>query len=157
MTRQDPYKKGVHRAWLGERGGEVFFTTLAEHTADTGFADKCRTLAQLESCIGHLLEPLLEEGENLAPDTQSSREAGVQLGGMTVEEALLAMRPVIEGAVPVLQALADQAPDAHKQQLQLLADHEVALKRFVDLELADEGDQSMALVEEVIGRARDLG
>ena len=69
-------------------------------------------------------------------------------------EALEQMVPVLDPAIERFEKLLEMAPNEDRETVQILVDHEVALKRFAERELAGDPQTSLDPVRAVIERAR---
>ncbi len=121
--------------YVGEMGGDAYFTRLAEHADATAERDKWRLLAALEQATAaRLLDALTERG--IAPpdfDAYVTAAAGraEPRPGVTWRQQMLEMKPRLEQYVAQFQTARDQAPpDGSVIAGDYLA-HEQALLDFV--------------------------
>lgn len=137
--------QALQAAYLGEVGGERFFLTLAE-CLDEG-ADALRTLARLERQTGRRMASLLHR-RGIPPGDEASAAARAEdyarsWRGLDWQQALARLEAEILPFVPQFDALAEQADDADRDDLDALAAHERALLDFT--RVAQRGDPSTAL------------
>ena len=152
------YHNGILQAWRGEQWGRVFFEQLAEAADDGEHRAKWRVLAELEEETGNRLAALLgDAAEPASAEEFRPVDAAVaaysRLGWL---EALERMMTILDPAIERFRELLCQAPYEDRETVQLLLDHEVALKRFAERELAGDPETSLAPVRAVIERARAL-
>ena len=151
------YEDGLFQAWVGELQGEMFFERKAQAVADKqrGQRGKWQELAELERVTGWRMAALLRaKGIELsAPEPNAELLAFVEIfAQMPHAETLAALRPILLAAIDKFEALLRQAPEADRQAVQFLVDHERALLRFVDLEQAG-ADSSVDTVRALIQSA----
>ncbi|MCY3810701.1 MAG: hypothetical protein OXH15_02785 [Gammaproteobacteria bacterium] len=155
-TASDAYRDGIHEAWQGELWGQAFFERLAAATDDADRRAKWLVLAELEEATGNRLAPLIADAEEPpAPDAYRPLESAVAAyGALPWHVAMERMMTILDPAIVRFQELLAQAPAEERDTVQILVDHEVALKRFAERELAGEADASLDPVRAVIERAR---
>lgn len=151
----DSYQSALHRAWVGERQGEVFFAKVAELTAEPEMKRKWTVLAELERRVGIVLADIVETSEGEVIDTQSAEQAAIEFAAAPLPQAMASIVGVIDGAVDRYNALLDDGPEEHARELEILAEHEVALQTFVRRELADQPADSLEEVDELLKELRD--
>ncbi len=152
------YREGMRAAWLGERRGRAFFEQLAEATDDAALRAKWEVLAKLEDATGRCLEPLVARHRK-APNATGSTltaSAAASFVELPYPVALRQMKAVVDPAIDRFKHLLEQAPEADREVVRLLVDHEVALGTFVDKELAGESATSLDATRAVIARAGRL-
>ena len=147
------YQDGIYQAWVGELQGEMFFERKAQAAAEESRgeerSEECRKwkeLAELERVTGRRMAALLEskQVELAAPEMSGQLLAFVDtFAQMPHAEAIAALRPILVAAIERFEALLAQAPDADRQAVQFLVDHEKALLTFVELEEAGHTDASL--------------
>ena len=154
-TDMNDYRNGILLAWRGEQWGRAFFEQLAEATDDPERRAKWKVLAELEEVTGNRLAPLL--GDDADPDSAADFppvDATVAAySGLAWSDALEQMMTILDPAIERFRELLAMAPDEERETVQLLFDHEVALKRFAELELAGKSEMSLQPVHAVIERA----
>ena len=64
------------------------------------------------------------------------------------------MMTLVEPAIERFRELLDMAPKEHREAVQILFDHEVAIRDFAKRELAGDTETSLDPVREVTARAR---
>ena len=155
-TEMDIYRNGIQQAWRGEQWGRAFFERLAEATDDPEHRAKWKVLAELEEETGNRLLPLLgDDAEPPAAENFRPVDAAVAAySGLAWPEALEQMMTILDPAIERFRELLALAPEEDRETVQLLFDHEVALKRFAQRELAGNPQVSLEPVRAVIQRAR---
>jgi len=153
----DAYQASLHRAWVGELRGEVFFATLAQLTADSEMKRKWTVLAELERRVGLALEPIVELPESEAVETDSAAAAAREFAAEPLAEGLASIAGVIDGAVEAYNTLREAGPEAHAAELEILARHEIALQTFVRREVALQAKDSLEEVEGLLEELRSGG
>ena len=155
-TRMNDYRNGILLAWQGEQWGKAFFERLAEATDDPAHRAKWKVLAELEEATGNRLAPLL--GDDADPgsveDLRPVEAAVAAYSRLDWSDALEQMMTILDPAIERFRELLAMAPDEDRETVQILFDHEVALKRFAERELAGDSKTSLAPVRTVIERAR---
>ena len=155
-TEMNDYRDGIQRAWHGEQWGRAFFDQLAEATDDLEHRAKWKVLAELEEETGNRLAQLLgDDAEPTSAEHFPPVDAAVAAYSRLVwPQALEQMMTILDPAIERFRKLLAMAPDEDRETVQLLFDHEVALKRFAQRELAGNPETSLEPVRAVIRRAR---
>ena len=150
------YRDGILSAWRGEQWGREFFALLAAATDDADRRAKWAVLAELERVTGDILLPLVAAGNDDAPaeKREDTDAAAAAYGALPYAEALQQMMTLVEPAIERFRGLVDMAPEEHREAVQILFDHEVAIQDFAKRELAGDTETSLDPVREVIARAR---
>ena len=152
------YEDGIYQAWEGELQGEMFFQRKAQAAADD-HRRKWEELAELERVTGQRMAALLaaKEVELAAPEMPAQLLAFADaFAQMPHAEAIAALRPILVAAIDRFEALLAQAPEADRQAVQFLVDHERALLNFVELEEAGQTDASLDAARALIHAAKGL-
>ena len=150
----DDYQEGILAAWQGEVWGEAFFASLAKAADDGQLRGKWETLAELEAATRDCLAALVA-AQAARPDGLAQAEtAAAAYAQLAHKDAMRQMMTILDPAIERFRGLLDAAPEADREVVQVLVDHEVALKEFAERELADEAETSLAPVRAVIARAR---
>lgn len=155
-TASDAYRDGILEAWQGELWGQAFFERLAAATDDAGQRAKWLVLAELEEATGNRLAPLVADAEE-PPSADAYRpleSAVAAYAALPWGVAMERMMTILDPAIERFQGLLVHAPAEERDTVQILVDHEVALKRFAERELAGEADTSLDAVRAVIARAK---
>ena len=150
------YEDGIYQAWEGELQGEMFFQRKAQAAVDD-HRRKWEELAELERVTGQRMAALLEakEVELAAPEMSAQLLAFAEaFAQMPHAEAIAALRPILVAAIDRFEALLAQAPEADRQAVQFLVDHERALLNFVELEEAGQTDASLDAARALIHAAK---
>jgi len=150
----DGYQASLHRAWVGERQGEVFFATLAELTADPEMKRKWTLLAELERRVGIALERIVDVPEDEVVGTDSVETAARRFAAEPLAEGMASLVAVIDAAVEAYNTMRETGPKAHATELDILARHEIALQTFVRREVALQSADSLEEVESLLGELR---
>ena len=156
-TTSKEYRDGILSAWQGEQWGREFFELLAAATDDADRRAKWEVLGELERATGDTLAPLVAEdadasaSEEQRPDLDAAAAA---YGALPHDEALRQMATLIEPAIERFRGLLEMAPDEHRDAVQILFDHEIAIQQFAERELAGDTATSLDPVRDVIARAR---
>ena len=150
------YRDGILLAWQGEQWGKAFFERIAQATEDAGQRAKWEVLAELEEATGNRLLPLLDpDAERPSAESYRALDNTVDTyAKLSWTEALEQMVPVLDPAIERFERLLELAPNEDRETVQILVDHEVALKRFAERELAGDPRTSLDPVRAVIERAR---
>lgn len=150
------YRDGILSAWQGEQWGREFFELLAAATDDADRRAKWEVLAELERATGDVLLPLVDGDDADAPREKRPEmgTAAAAYAALPHAEALQRMMTLIEPAIERFRELLDMAPEDHREAVQILFDHEVAIQEFAERELAGDTGTSLDPVREVIARAR---
>ena len=150
------YRDGIVEAWHGELWGQAFFERLAAATDDAGHRAKWQVLAELEEATGNRLAPLVADASDPpGVDAYRSLEPAVAAyAALAWPAAMEQMMGILDPAIERFRELLALAPDAERETVQVLFDHEVALKRFAERELAGDAQGSLDPVRAVIERAR---
>lgn len=152
----DAYREGIVQAYQGELWGKAFFERLAAATDDADQRGKWQVLAALEEATGNRIEPLIAD----APDppianVYRSLESAVEVyEALPWHVAMERMMTILDPAIERFQELLAQAPVEERDTVQILVDHELALKQFAERELAGDGAKSLDPVLAVIKRAQ---
>ena len=149
------YRDGITQAWQGELWGKAFFERLAAATAGAERRAKWHMLADLEEAMGNRLAPLVADGFD-PPSADAYRPLDAAVATYAAPpwpESMERMTTILDPAIERFQELLAEAPVAERDTVQLLLDHEVALKRFAERELAGNSDTSLEPVRAVIARA----
>ena len=147
------YRDGILSAWQGEQWGREFFELLAAATDDADRRTKWKVLGELERVTGDILAPLVAADAS-AEERPSPGAAAAAYGALPYAEALQRMMTLVEPAIERFRELLDMAPEEHREAMQILLDHEVAIEQFAKRELAGETVTSLDPVRDVIARAR---
>ena len=149
------YRDGILSAWQGEQWGREFFELLAAATDDADRRAKWEVLAELERATGDTLAPLVaDDADASAEERPNLGAAAAAYGALPYAEALQQMMTLVEPAIERFRGLLGMAPEEHREAMQILLDHEVAIEQFAKRELAGETEASLDPAREVIARAR---
>ena len=147
------YRDGILSAWQGEQWGREFFELLAAATDDADRRSKWEVLAELERATGDTLAPLVADDAS-AEKRADMDAAAAAYAALPHAEALQQMMTLVEPAIERFRELLDMAPEEHREAVQILFDHEVAIEQFAKRELAGDTETSLDPVRDVIARAR---
>ena len=153
----DAYRDGVVQAWQGELWGKVFFEQLAVATDDADHRAKWQVLAVLEEATGNRIEPLIA-GDSDLPSASAYRSVESALAvyqDLPWHEAMERMMLILDPAIERFRELLAQAPAEEREAMQILVDHEIALKQFAERELAGDNATSLDPVRAVIKKAQE--
>lgn len=150
------YREGIRLAWQGEQWGQAFFERLAKSTEDAGHRAKWRVLAELEEATGARLAPLVDDrtAVSLDEEIRPLDAAVAAYSRLPWPEAMQQMMIVLDPAIERFSELLVMAPEEDRETVQILFDHEVALKQFAERELAGDSQCSLDPICAVIERAR---
>ena len=149
------YRDGILSAWRGEQWGREFFELLAAATDNADRRAKWQVLAELERATGDVLAPLVaDDADASAEERPNLGAAAAAYGALPYAEALQRMMTLVEPAIERFRELLHMAPEEHREAMQILLDHEVAIEQFAKRELAGETVTSLDPVRDVIARAR---
>lgn len=151
----DSYQADLQQAWVGELQGEVFFAKLAELTTDASMRQKWTALAELERRVGVVLEDIVDTSQRAAVEMQATEQAAITFSAAPLPQALASIVDLIDGAVESYNAMREKGPEEHSRELEILAEHEIALQTFVRRELADQSSDSMEEVDELLNELRN--
>ena len=146
------YRDGILSAWQGEQWGRQFFELLAAATDDADLRTKWEVLAELERATGDTLTPLVADDAS-AEKRADMEAAAAAYAALPHAEALQQMMTLVEPAIERFRKLLDMAPEEHREVVQILFDHEVAIEQFAKRELAGDTETSLDPVRAVIARA----
>lgn len=157
MGASGAYRDGILQAWQGEVWGQAFFKRLAVATDDADQRMKWSVLAELEEATGNRLAPLVGgSGKPPSADAYRPLESAVAAyAALPWGVAMERMTTILDPAIERFRELLAQAPAEERDTVQILFDHEVALKRFAERELAGETDTSLDPIRAVIERAQE--
>ena len=154
-TESKEYRDGILWAWQGEQWGKEFFELLATATEDSERRAKWEVLGQLEAATGDRLAPLVADDADASAEKRPDlAAAAAAYGQLPYAEALHQMMTLVEPAIERFRRLLDIAPEEHRDAVQILFDHEIAIQQFAERELAGDSETSLDPVREVIARAR---
>ncbi len=149
------YRDGILSAWQGEQWGRRFFELLAAATDDAEQRTKWEVLGELERTTGDTLAPLVADDAASSAERRADVDAAAEsYGALPYAEALQRMTTLVEPAIERFRALLDMAPEEHREAVQILFDHEVAIRQFAQRELAGDSATSLDPARDVIARAR---
>jgi hypothetical protein len=145
-------------AYRGEVSGAILFAGLAERCTGWGRSAQLETLAELERTMGDALVPLVEAHGASRGDgarTRRDAEAGVEMfSGQSWETFLDQFEPTTTDALERYQRLAALAPTGDLPTLQLLIEHEEALREFGRQEQAGNPAGALDRVQRVLADLR---
>ncbi len=154
-TDTSEYRDGILQAWQGEHWGKAFLEQIAERTDDAGHRAKWQVLAQLEEATGNALTPLVDDSAEQDPEGYRQVDTFVaEYAKLSWGEAMEQMMTLLDPAIERFERLLAIAPEEDLEVVQILLDHELALKRFAERELAGDPETSLDSVRAVIERAR---
>ncbi len=156
-TTLKEYRDGILYAWQGEQWGREFFELLAAATDDLDHRAKWEVLGELERATGDTLAPLVAEDADASASEEKRPDlaaAATAYGQLPHDEALRQMATLVEPAIERFRGLLEMAPDEHRDAVQILFDHEIAIQQFAERELAGDTATSLDPVRDVIARAR---
>jgi len=143
-------------AYRGEVSGETLFERLATHFTPIGRDVQMRRLADLERAMGSALGPLLDErgltGGDLDRANREATAAADEIGAQPYATFLASFEPVTTAALDRYRRLAVLSGSRHQPVLELLIDHEEALREFARREVAGDGADSLEPVDAVLDR-----
>ena len=139
------YTAGITNAWHGERWAHVFFSKLADSTESEEHRTKWQALAKLEEVMGNRLNSILETENPSPPDDEPAIDERLSVYlPLTYTDKLKRLSDVVDPAIVMFKELLDHAPAEHRKVVKLLCEHEIAIKEFVERELAQDGSDSLA-------------
>ena len=157
LDEMKEYREGVVAAWQGERQAEAFLSSVASLEEDADRRLKWQALAELEREMGNRLSLLMagdaddatrsEQGLSFEPDAKTYQR-------LPHADAMRQMKAVIEPAVERFRRLLAIAPQTHRETMQLLVDHELALKVFVEREMTGDSKTSLEGVQSILNHLR---
>jgi hypothetical protein len=143
-------------AYRGEILGAAFFGALAAAQPDAERREKLRTLETIEARTATSLRRLVNDAGLHAGDTGEPRRGGEELAAGIEPESwddlmrgLLATLPDFLAKFERLRAAAPRPADP---ALAALVNHERAIERFAELELAHDGRSSLRVLQEHLRR-----
>ena len=145
------YAEGITNAWHGERWAHVFFEKLAVSTESQEQRSKWQALAKLEEVMGNRLTPILDT-ENPNPldgEPPLDDRLSVYLP-LSYTDKLKQLSAVVDPAIVMFKELLDNAPDDHREVVQLLYEHECAIKEFVEREFSEDGSDPIEPIRDMI-------
>jgi hypothetical protein len=134
------YASYVNERYQGEVYGEALFRTLADHARDEASRSKLRVLEQLERETKELLRA---EVAALGLDTRESQERWEQGRALAKRLSDVPWPSFMKGFLGEVQKLVGEferseklAPSGKEELLRHVTNHERALGRFAELEIA---------------------
>lgn len=147
------YTNAITKAWQGERWAQVFFEKLADSSEMTTYRERWQTLAKLEQVMGDRLQPILEN-KNLGSDYDrpSHDETVSRYLQLSWTDMLKQMLTIVDPSIAAFKNLLESAPDEHREVVQLLLEHECAIKAFIECEFAESTVDSLEPIRAVIAK-----
>jgi hypothetical protein len=149
------YNDLLLEAYKGEIFGDAFFGALAEVQPDTERREKLRTLQTVEARTARSLERLLANAGLKPGDLSDTRRQGVELAqGIDPERWHEFVQGLHDALPPFLEKfsrLRELAPRPDPA-LDALVNHERAIERFAELELAGNERTSLKPLEDHLRR-----
>ena len=143
----DDYVTYLHECFQGEVLGEALGTALAESASDPDHRRKWRAFERLERETKQRIRVALEaRGETVHEDPTRFAEAAKwadRYGAMPWDEAMSALRPVIEKYVRYFEKREAQAPADGRDVARAITRHERALLEFTVRELGGQSETSL--------------
>lgn len=156
MPDADEYLELLEWAAYGEAFGELLFSVMASEVGDERQRTSLELLAALEQHVSERLSPLLEDaGLALRVLTDDERAKTTALARDLVANGwavfLRTFGPETARTLKRYERLRELSPNADAPELILLVQHEQALARFAELELADAPGPAAKVITDVIG------
>ncbi len=146
MTELSEYQQLLRDAYRGEVLGAAFFATLAARQPDPDRREKLETLETVEARTATSLRRLAA-GAGVLGGENTERANGEQLANSLDPENWHDFLSNLGGALPAFRANAERlrelAGSPVDPAITAYANHEAALERFVELELAGAGAKSL--------------
>lgn len=143
----DDYVAYLHECFQGEVLGEALGAALAESASNPDHRRKWRTFERLERETKQRIWRALEaRGETVRDDPHQRTEAAkwaARYGAMPWDEAMAALRPVIEKYVRYFEKRERQAPADGRDVARAITQHERALLEFTVRELDGRSETSL--------------
>ena len=144
---QDDYVAYLHECFQGEVLGEALGAALAESASDPDHRRKWRAFEQLERETKERIRLALEaQGETVRKDPQQFAEAekwADRYGAMPWDEAMSALKPIIEKYVRYFEKREAHAPADGMDVARAITRHERALLEFTVRELGGHSETSL--------------
>jgi hypothetical protein len=132
------YLDGLKSAFLGEYFGEALCLSLSQHFA-TSLRDqkKLAILAYLERVmqgrLGDIAASLVTDAECKAAST-AGRAYALELKDLDWAALMRALSPRVKRANESFKRLLEEAPSDHREAIERLIEHELALESFFNAE-----------------------
>jgi hypothetical protein len=140
------YLDGVRDAYLGEIAGAAFAQGLGARAVDAGQRDVCALIEHVETVTAQVLAPLLAPSPDAAEIAEARQRGNAAVERMADWDALIDYTAYgLDGYVDDFVKLRDAAPPTDRPALDLLVDHEVALRAFGAASLSGEPDPERPL------------
>ena len=143
----DDYVAYLHECFQGEVLGEALGAALAESASDPDHRRKWRAFERLECETKERIRMALEAcDETVREDPQQRTEAekwAARYGAMPWDEAMAALRPVIEKYIRYFEKREAQAPADGRDVARVITRHERALLEFTVRELDGRSEASL--------------
>lgn len=151
------YSAGLRDAYLGELAGAAFAETFAAGNRSAAERESCTLIARIEAMTARALAPLLD-----TPPTRDELDRA-RRDGEAIAARLDGWAGLIDyaahgldGYVDRFRQLRDAAPAHDRPALDLLVDHEVALRDFGTASLAGNDDPDRPLLAAIAAVERHL-
>lgn len=143
----EDYVAYLHECFQGEVLGEALGAALATSASDPDHRRKWRAFERLERETKERIRQALEaRGETVREDAHQRTEAtkwAARYGAMPWNEAMAALRPVIEKYVRSFEQREAQAPADGRDVARAITQHERALLEFTVRELDGRSETSL--------------
>ena len=140
------YNELLREAYRGEIFGPTLFGALADKQPDEERREKLRALETLEARTAQSLRRLLEDAQITDLDEAGARKDGVDLAAAIDPEDWNTFVTGLKGALPPYLASFERLREVSARPdpaLDALVNHEIAIDRFTDLELAGAGRDAL--------------
>jgi hypothetical protein len=142
-------------AYNGEIFGDAFFAALAAKQPDENRREKLKTLQTVEARTATSLRRLITKA-GLHPDARVQRDQGEQLAAQVDPESwhefLRGLLDALPGFLRKFERLHEIAPAPKDPALVALVNHERAIERFAELELAGKEKRSLKPLQDHLRR-----
>lgn len=142
-------------AYNGEVFGDAFFGSLAEKQPDEERREKLKTLQTVEARTATSLRRLITNA-GLHPDASVPRQEGEKLAAQVDPESwhelLRGLRDALPQFLTKFERLQEIAPSPNDPALVALVNHERAIEKFAELELAGDERGSLKPLEDHLRR-----
>jgi hypothetical protein len=148
----DEYDNLLLEAYRGEVFGAAFFAALADAQPDEARREKLKTLETVEARTATSLRRLLANRALHAGDPKVQRDQAHDLAAKIEPENWHELMQGLKDSLPEFLAKFERAreiaPNPSDPALKALVNHERAIERFAELELAGDGTGALRALEE---------
>lgn len=152
MTATTEYDNLLLEAYHGEVFGAALFRAMADAQPDEGRREKLKTLETVEARTATSLRRLLANRALHAGDPKvqqdQARELAAKIEPENWHEFLQGLKDALPEFLAKFERTREVAPNPSDPALKALVNHERAIERFAELELAGDGNGALRALED---------